>query len=496
MGAVLSSEHLTAPVTLNRIRLACQKDSQLPYNIRKHHAQLLANDLNKIGFEIPIKTANGKEVPVEKLCERMTDVVPNVSSVCMINKSNRGNLGDAIKKMVDHFNKHYGSRIHMHKDPYGPKTKENLRPMEDICDDLYMVEDRIRRQLTDNTNFVKKNLTEHIALLEQYKTKIDEDFKNYLGNLQGHKMDDVRKKMHTTKALRESLVGELNKQLAKAKDGYKNIIAAYQHKIHPVLGTVEQNLDAFASLPWGSRMSGGGEDFLVGNKLHNLFVPALLIGQAAEACTDCMQKFNMNVDDFYNNDPNHLEHLIKNKYYDAILKASAHPNGQNEMNAIRKCRDALLFDKNYVNNCKLSVKGHSQFVQAQQELNIDGRCDLNTEDTCMKNNKCWWDRSDDSCKPADDDEHAKNLINSWLSGMKSPDKWGIADIQHERIKKLTGIPYLDGPGLHPVFNIFGGKSKRKSRRRKTAKRKTAKRKTRKRKTRKRKTAKRKTTKRK
>lgn len=503
MGAVLSSEHLTAPVTLNRVRLACQRDSQLPSNIRKHHAQLLANDLNKIGFKIPIKGPGGKEIPVDKLCEHMQDVIPNVSSVCMINKKNRENIGDAIKKIVHHFNKHYGSHIQMYKDPYAAKSKDNLRHYEDICDDLYMVEDRIRRQLTDNTNFVKSQLWTNIQLLQQYKNQIDGDFQKYFGRLQGSQMDSVNNRMHSAQALRNSMMTHLDGQLKKAEEGYKNMILAYNKQVDPLLGSTELHLDQYASTPFS--LSGGNGLNVFGNKLTNLFVPAVLIGQAAEKCHDCINKFGITVDQFYNSvNDKFWQNIVEKKYYDAMYHAMSSGNGVNEIANINRCREALLHDKNYVDRCKRAIRGHSQFSEAQRQLAANS-CDLRPESVCFKDNNCEWDKDKNICKKRPG--KAATLVENWLHSLQTIQGWGNTTYEIESLKRGLGIPYILGPGMQSVLNLnspFAGgkgrKSKRKTKRKsKASKRKSSKRRSSKRRSstkRKNKASKRKSTKRK
>lgn len=477
MGGVLSTNHLTETVTLNRIRQACQRDASLPYEVRLKHVQLLANDLNKLGFKIDIKDSKGKNVPVDKICSQVSEVLPNVESVCMYKVNNKQDLHKGIKSLVDHFNKHYGANIQMYKNIFGPKNKENLRPYEQVCDDLYMAQDRIYRNLTDHTNFVKARLMQSIGLLKNYKNALDSDFEHYMMTLgQSNQTDAVSKQMRAVQALRRSVGDMLGKQLGTLEQNYSNLIAAYQNRVNPLLGHTKIYLNQYAKTPFKEitgtiteksnnntevkgEITGGymlSNELMnsiktFDNKLNSLMMPTVFLGTAAEQCHECLNKFNISVDNFYKMPEYKRRAEIMNKYLPQIQKARSNGNEQ-EVQNILKCSKQLLDDK-YVNNCKRAVEGHSKAYQTQKSLmNPTDRCALLSQDadTCERDPDCYFDPSDDKCKPSEE------VIDKFSKFISSP-AFSAED-------KLETFPST--PGIFPFPLAGAGKKKRKSKKNK------------------------------
>jgi hypothetical protein len=464
MGGIMSTQHLTSPVTINRMRYACQRDSTLPYNVRKHHVVLLANDLNKLGFKVPLKDSTGKTYSAEKMCEHISEAIPNVKSVCMISKKNEGNIHDAIKKLVHHFNSNYGANIRLYKNEYAPKTSENMRKYEDVCDDLYMVEDRILRQLSDNTNYVKRNLLQNIALLRQYKEQLNKDFQQYFTRLQsGESMDIVRKKMRAAQILKHSLTSEIEKQLEASNDGYKNLLQAYNKQVNPLLGTARISLNTYAGLPFGhlggnnnNKLSGGGltlQEQIFGNKLSNLIIPSIAIGQAADKCMNCVQKFGMTVDEFNNNTSDFIRHKVRAKALKAMNEATLKGNPQ-EVQKIQNCLHSLLTDAEYINKCKRAISGHSGYVHAQEVLNTGHCYDLQGEEDCLKDPSCIYDKQNDKCVSMKNPDVLNQLTEEWKNKLLELKQKGVSDptglagvldpLIEGTVKPQAGIPSVKG----------------------------------------------------
>jgi len=491
MGGVLSTNHLTEAVTLNRIRQACQRDASLPYNVRLHHVQLLANDLNKLGFKIDIKDGKGKNVPLEKMCDQVADVLPNVESVCMYKVKSKQDLHKGIKSLVEHFNKHYGSNIQMYKNIFGPKNKENLRPYEQVCDDLYMTQDRIYRNLSDHTEFIKNRLMQSIGLLQSYQQALDADFNHYMMNLgNSTQTDKVAKQMRAVQALRRSTADMLGKQLGALQQNYTNLIAAQRNKISPILGQAKMYMGQYAKTPFkqirgtvevsgetvsdgpttevsGETVTGGikggfmlSQDMMnsiktFDNKLNALMMPTIFLGTAAEQCQECLSKFNISVDEFYKMPEYKRQAQIMNKYLPLVQKAQQN-GSEADVQKILSCSRQLLDDKN-VQNCKRAVEGASKAYQVNQSLmNPTDRCALLSQDanTCERDPDCHFDPADSKCKPSEQ----------------------VMD----KFSKLIGAPTFD-PAAAPLspltfgypatmpFAVGGGKKKRKSKKRKSKK---------------------------
>lgn len=497
MGGVLSTNHLTETVTLNRIRQVCQKDSTLPYQVRLHHVQLLANDLNKLGFDIPIKDGKGKSIPVDKVCDRVSDVLPNVESVCMYNVKNKGDLHKGIKTLVNHFNKHYGSNIQMYKNIFGPKNKENLRPYENICDDLYMAEDRIYRNLSNYPDLIKNRLLQAISLLKNYKTALDSDFDQYLVNMANSRQtDNVAKQMRAVKALRQSMTGMLQNQLTALEQNYKNLIIANKNKIFPLLGQARIYMNRYSGLPYkplvgtskgvvkGGNMTGGGFPFSMDmmqsigtfdNKLNSLMLPSIFLGSAAEQCQECLSKFNISVDEFYKKPDYERRAIVMNKYLPVVAKARREGGGERQVARILECAKQLLDDNN-AKNCSRAIVGHSTAYEVNKDLmDPKDRCGLLSADAsvCGRDPDCYYDPGDAKCKAS------QEVVNKFAAMMSKPvfDKevnYGeIPSGDDEVLLAHYGLPAISGPSdpsgmlnIYPAVlpPLLGGKKRRKSKR--------------------------------
>lgn len=497
MGGVLSTQKLTAPVTINRMRYACQRDSALPYNVRRHHVMLLANDLNKLGFKITIKDSGGKPMSIDKMCDNISNAIPNAQSVCMISNENKGNIHEALKKIVHYFNKNYGANIRMYKNEFGPKNKENLRKYEDVCDDLYMVEDRIHRQLTDSTNFVKRNLLQNIALLRQYRTQLANDFQQYFSKLQnGRQLDQVNRKMRGAQVLRQALLGEIDKQLSVSNSGYKDLIMAYEKQVNPLLGTASIHLQNYRGLPfgWGSvgTMKGGANGDLLkafGKKLENLFVPSIALGQAAERCMKCVQKFGMTVDEFNNSNKNLIRDKVRRNAMKALSEAARSGDSRN-VTRIQACMRSLLTDDHYVDECKRAIKGNSGYVQAQRRLNPGHCLELSSsEEVCLKDPSCLWNKQKSACVPMENKDVLDQISNAWQNRLDQLQKANIVPnvlqlnnianpMMEQLLKPQVGVPSLmvNTIGIPQSIDmvthgpVMGGKKRRRRKKKASKKR--------------------------
>ena len=446
-----SSYNLTEPVTIGRIRQACQKNSKLPEKVRKFQTQLLANDLNKLGFNIPIKGKEGGEASINEMCNRITKAVPNVSDVCMINSENRGNTDEALKKIVEHFNDHYGSNILFYKNQFGPENKENMRDVESICDDLYMVEDRVRRNLEDDTTMTKKKLLEGINQLQTYKKVLNDDFNVLFSRLKSNnQLDIVQKNMQDASKLKEIMLGEMEKQTKTAQNAYDTIITMHKNKIHPLLGVAEINLDRYAGVPFGSYKGLNPLQSFEKNKLQPLFVGLAALDAAANECIECESRFDDIIANYNAGDKSDQakQEYIANLYTKAKnLQAAA--GSIPEAMRIQACLTKLIRNPNYSESCK-KIKNQKAAKQQSMANNMAPSSGIDVG------------------------------INSVYSGLPSyydmpfsvSMPFGEGELKFEKIKERLGLPYIDvndtvnqyGPTLgHFVGNsVVGGKRRRKS----------------------------------
>lgn len=198
----------TAPITINRIRTVCQRTKDLEKN--RWEVDLLANDISKVmGVDIPIVDSSGKKKSVGKVCEKIRTMLPNPSKVCMAsnNKSAKGRKG--VLKAVELYNSNFGANIQVLRNPLYPEQGE--RPIDDLCDDLYYVSDKVMRNLKDNHAMVKQSLEEEIQRLMVQYGMLQNMFSN-LKTLPGNtdetigQMEDA---MAVQQAFKTSIEGDL-----------------------------------------------------------------------------------------------------------------------------------------------------------------------------------------------------------------------------------------------------------------------------------------------
>lgn len=237
MGQASSS---TANITLDRIRATCQKDSNVPQELQQFNIELLANDMNKLGYDIAIRDSRGKAHSSDEICRRLHESLPpSVESVCM-----RGPRAgsETLRNLVNHFNKYYGANIFLKKDPRNPRSGD--RNVSDVCDDLYLTADRVHNSLQTDTRRIKKQLEDSISSLRVQKNELDNVFAQQLSNLhRGADYDRVSADIGELNALQHGMVGTLDNNLNQLKDIYNKV----DHKIELQLGEVDKEYKKAAS---------------------------------------------------------------------------------------------------------------------------------------------------------------------------------------------------------------------------------------------------------
>jgi hypothetical protein len=316
MGQSSSTTGGGANINLNRIRATCQKDSNMPLELQQFNIELLANDMNKLGYDIAIRDARGKPHSSDDICRRIHEATPpSVEAVCM-----RGPKSgtDTLRNLVKHFNKYYGANIFMKKDPRNPRSGD--RSVSEVCDDLYLTADRVHRGLKSDTVNIKKNLEESIASLTIKKNEMDSVFSQQLSNLhRGADYDRVSGDISELNALQHGMVGKLNNNL----DQLKNIYNTVDHNIGIKLAETEKvyakKMGNYAGLRMPPGMSGlsgllsGGPGAMMHNGSSGMMmrggdgpldvsqedlkkimaighmVPALAV--MSNQCVDCLKEF-------------------------------------------------------------------------------------------------------------------------------------------------------------------------------------------------------------
>lgn len=293
MGLVHSHNLLTEPVTLNRMRYVCQRNSKLPPQVQKFNVELLANDLNKLGFNIRLTDQRGNRLSNEKICNEIYKSRPSVEGICMAN--NNQVSGAKVTELVHYFNKHFGTNIALTENPMDPDSKRRAIP--DLCDDLYMVQDKINRKLADNADAVKRSLREQIEQLKLQQQVLDESFGRHLNLLRanhpeaGTDMDKIRDRVNASAAIRERLVGEMGRQTQFATQMLGDLESQLDSRFYPNIRHVDTVLKQYYNRPFDGTVG------TVGMQINNLLSGVKGLAGGLETYNSCMSRLGLTLDD-------------------------------------------------------------------------------------------------------------------------------------------------------------------------------------------------------
>lgn len=296
MGQQISNQpKLSGEITLNRIRATCQRDDKMPKELKEFNVNLLANDLNTLGMEIPLVNNQGHAREADDICMDIKRVVyPDVEGACMM--SNHREATRSIENMVKTFNKNYGARISLYADPIAKKGKRNLA---DVCDDLYLVLDKLHRKLNDQPLVIKKKLEEALSQLEERKRHITSRMLPVIANITEARQND-----------------NTDKQIKAAEQIYNVTNGLLNQQLHSSYGLMKKTLDDFdvntlEHVPGGITGSFGSNLFNAKNSLEhfnntrylqnrpitdvakNLLAASVSTGLAINDCSKCMKRLGV-----------------------------------------------------------------------------------------------------------------------------------------------------------------------------------------------------------
>lgn len=304
MGQTISAQpKLSGEMTLNRIRTACQRDDSMPTELKKFNVQLLVNDMNTLGFDIPIKDSRGKEYGPDELCREIKKkALPDVEELCMMNASKKGEAVHAVEQMVNMFNKYYGARVQLYKNPLD--KSRGKRGVQELCDDLYMVMDKMRRRLADRPGEIKNKLKHMIAELEYKKQMIDGQFGAMMSNLRMAKdQDKMDEKLKLAETLQKIVSDELGKQTHLAKEEFSRLVKELESGVKgPAAGLgafpsemskLENKLRGFREIRF---MDARDE------KVKRLLDVIKASAPAVQSCQRCLDKFGMKMEAYLADD--------------------------------------------------------------------------------------------------------------------------------------------------------------------------------------------------
>jgi hypothetical protein len=365
MGLTHSHNLLTEPVTLNRMRYTCQRNSKLPPQVQKFNIELLANDLNKLGFNIRLTDQRGNKLSNEKICNEIYKSRPSVEGICMANNNQVSSA--KIVELVKYFNKHFGTNIALTENPMDPDSKR--RSIPDLCDDMYMVQDKINRKLSDNADAVKRSLREQIEQLRLQQQILDEAFSRHLNLLRrspefGTDMDKIRKQINDVAAMRESLIGELSRQNQGAVKLYTDLESQLASRFQP---NITHDLGALAGYYNRSYDGKRGTTML---QVNNLISATKGLGPAIVAYKDCMDKFKI------------TEENLKDDKFDTILEEAIATMDDGMRANLMPCYESLRNSREIIMQSLETDAAFKEFGKAQGlDVVDDGGVILGSEKT-------------------------------------------------------------------------------------------------------------------
>ncbi len=349
MGQTISAQpKLSGEMTLNRIRTSCQRDDSMPAELKKFNVQLLVNDMNTLGFDIPLQSSSGKEYDADELCKEIKKkALPDVEELCMMNASKKGEAMHAVEQMVGMFNKYYGARIQMYKNPLD--KSRGKRGVQELCDDLYLVMDKMKRRLADRPAEIKGKLQQMISELEYKKKMIDGQFGSMMANLRMAKnQDKMDEKLKLAETLQKIVSDELGKQTHTAREEF---------------GRLVKQLESQAKLP-GASSAGVSpfqkevanlEDKLRGyrqirfmdlrdEKVKKLLDVIKASAPAVQGCQRCLDKFGMGIEAYLADSPKDRAAFSQNmaNKFKQLMKSA---KDNRELSELVRCYEQLLNER-------------------------------------------------------------------------------------------------------------------------------------------------------
>lgn len=350
MGQNISTQpKLSGEITLNRIRATCQRDDKMPSELKNFNVKLLANDLNALGMEIPLIDGRGHERSSDDICHDIKRVThPDIESVCMI--SNKRDAHTAIENMVHMFNKNYGARIQLYKDPLNKgKGKRNLA---EVCDDLYLVLDKVHRKLTDQPQVIKKKLEEMLQQLLDRKAQIQGRMLPVIQNIQmARESDQTDKKIEQASTLYDATNSLLNAQLRGAYKLTANTIKEITPEslgldgsglasggLAGTLGTIKSSLTDYEKTRWMSSRP-------ITDVTKSLLTASVASGLAIGDCQKCARKLAVDIGTLPTDEIQRHQKLHRQ-----LAMALARSNSDAETQELWKCYSNLAREAGCISN--------------------------------------------------------------------------------------------------------------------------------------------------
>jgi len=346
MGQVASTQNrLSEPVTLPRIYNACQFDSNMPEELRKFNISLLADDMNKLGANVPTSGST------ESICRAVESYIPNAGQVCMIGNKNSK---ESVYNTAKIFNNQYGTRIPVFKN--GVDKSGGYRDVSDICDDMYSVQSRVHRSLENDTSMVKRKLVNGIKELRAQQRMLDTEFSNYYNMLtKGPKLDGLKAQMAKDLQMQQNVVSMVGAE----RNTLENMYGTYYNGIQAIQPYMQ-------AVPTATIQTGGrSRDYM--KDVENIMTGTINTSLMAQGISECFKAMDTSYDEYLAHSRKPVEELrmwVDQKFRESRIDPKNRGKLFNE-SMVYQCANSLINQRDHVNTIDAVKRATGEAVDEQ-----------------------------------------------------------------------------------------------------------------------------------
>lgn len=277
--------------TLGELRSACQFSGPGSEKAKQYQAAMVANALNSYGYRVEFYDAKTKKtLPAPEICRNIKHIIPNAESVCMVSSTKDATQQrKAIFALAEALNA-MGANIMLKKDPFGDDSERNMRAPHDVCNDIYMVNDRLYRQLSKESDLYKANLAKAITQLGLQRDALRQETAKLLGWVgNASNLDKMGTDAKSAQTLVNGVTAEIESELAKSLTRYQELQDYHKAKVEPRLQLIGKQLNSYKTGFFGAPSSSD-----IDQNIGRLFISLEAAQSLAKKATSCLTKIGVN----------------------------------------------------------------------------------------------------------------------------------------------------------------------------------------------------------
>lgn len=303
-------------VTLQRLYDTLYEERRKHPQFNRLELNLLVNDLNKYGFNISSRHNDGRSKTITELSDEISRLtLINVAKIARYDGQSYANKMKMIKGLVAIVNKYYKADIIT---TYETFDGTEDRPLEEIVDDIYMVIDKVRRNLMQTHDRIITRYNDlYQTLGEKYNvlnSQLNQEFNNAQKILtaQGTKEQEMKNLSELYTKANEVLKTKLSVIATKATEFYEQKLNLVLDRM-PMYETYRQKLGSI------------GDSSLRKRKKLEIVLNALLsLSHNSHACSQCYDTLELNVATFGRATKQEKFNELKARYRELIRKYGEH----------------------------------------------------------------------------------------------------------------------------------------------------------------------------